>query len=85
MWDWADGTQLNPNELHNKLLLATEMYGYNVWKRAAEQGNLQALDSLLSLVKEAQLNTDGFLQAQTGEGCTAFQLAARNNHVKTQN
>ena len=63
MWVWAEETQLKPNELQNKLLLATEMYGYNAWKRAAEQGNLQALDSLLSLAKEAQLNTDEFLQA----------------------
>ena len=67
MWVWAEETQLNPNELQNKLLLATEIYGNNSWKRAAEQGNLQALDSLLSLAKEAQLNTDEFLQAQTGD------------------
>ena len=63
VWAWAEETQLNPSELQNKLLLATEMYGYNVWKRAAEQGNLQALDWLLSLAKEEQLNTDEFLQA----------------------
>ena len=44
IWVWDEETQLNPNELQNNLLLATEMYGYNVWKRAAEQGNLQALD-----------------------------------------
>ncbi len=82
-WALAEETQLNPNELQNKLLLATEMYGHNVWKRAAEQGNLKALGSLLSLVKEAQLNTDEFLQAETGDEYTVFQLAAGNNRLET--
>ena len=63
---------------------------------SSRTGNLPALDSLLSLVKEAQLNTDELLLAkeaelntdelllsQTEEGYTAFLLVAENNHLET--
>ena len=38
---------------------------------------------IIELAKEAQLNTDEFLQAQTGDEYTVFQLAAWNNRLET--
>ena len=37
----------------------------------------------IKLAKEQQLNTDEFLQAQTGDEYTVFQLAAWNNRLET--
>ncbi len=81
MWVWAEETQLNPNELKNKLLLTEDWYGYTAWHRAADRGRLEVLELLWSLAKEAKLNTDELLLAQTGDGYTAFLLAAEKNHV----
>ena len=79
IWVWAEEKQFNPNELKNELLLYTDSYGYTAWHRAAAEGSLEALELLWSLAKEAKLNTDEFLLAQTRKGYTAFLLAARNN------
>ena len=38
---------------------------------------------IIELAKEAQLNTDEFLQAQTVDEYTVFQLAAGNNRLET--
>ena len=59
------------------------MKGSTVWQRAAEFGSLEALETLWRLAKEAEHNPDELLLAQNGEGVTAFQLAAWNNHVET--
>ena len=64
-----------------KLLTERDDYGYNTWHRAARQGRLEALETLWSLAKEAELNTDELLLAQTRDGYTAFLLAAEKNHV----
>ena len=85
MWDWAEETLLNPNELKNKLLLSTDVAGYMAWHHAVAKGSLESLETLLFWVKKAELNTGEFLLAESGEGFTTFQLAARNNHVETQN
>ena len=81
---WAEGKQLNPNELKIKLLLSTDNYGYTAWHRAATKSSLEALQRVWSWAKEGELITDELLLAQTGEGYTAFQLETRNNHVETQ-
>ena len=48
------------------------MYGYNAWHQAAEQGSLQALETLWIWTKEVELNTDELLLAQNLNGYTAF-------------
>jgi hypothetical protein len=58
LYVWAEEMQLNPNEPNNKLSLVRNMYGYNVWHRAVEQGSLQSLDTLWIWAMEAELNTD---------------------------
>ena len=54
-------------------------YGYIAWQRAAQFGSLEAL---WIWAKEVELNTHELLLSQSGDGYTAFQLAARKNHVK---
>ena len=83
MWFWAEGTQLNVNELRYKLLLSIDSTGSMMWHRAANKGRLQSSDSLWNCVKETELNTDEFLQAETGDEYTVFQLAAGNNRLRT--
>jgi hypothetical protein len=51
--------------------------------RAAILGSLEALEKIWSRAKEAELNTDELLLAQTGEGLNAIQLTAQKNHVDT--
>ena len=63
------------------MLTERDDYGYNTWHRAARQGRLEALETLWSLAKEAELSTDEILLAQTRDGYTAFLLAAEKNHV----
>ena len=50
-----------------------------------EQQNRQftGIRLIIEWAKEAQLNTDEFLQAQTGDEYTVFQLAAWNNRLET--
>jgi hypothetical protein len=55
------------------------------WQHAADQGSSEALETLWCWAKEAEMNTDELLLAQTGDGFTAFQLAARNNHIEALN
>ena len=66
MYSWAK----------EKLLTERDDYGYNAWHRAARRGSLEALETLWSLAKEAELNTDELLLAQTRDRYTAFLLAA---------
>jgi ankyrin repeat protein len=75
--------QMNTNELKKILFLAKDNYGFIAWHYAAEEGSLQALETLWSWGKEVELNTDELLLARSGVGLTAFQLAAENNDVKT--
>jgi len=67
------------------LLLAKEMNGHFAWHQAALGGSLEALKSIWIWAKELELNTDELLITETGNGCTAFQLAAENDHVETLN
>ena len=96
MWVWAEETQLNTNELKNKLLQAKDIDGLVACHRAAFGDILQALETLwcwakkadlntdeLLLAKEAELNTDELLLSQTEDGYTAFLLDAENNHLET--
>ena len=46
-------------------------------------GHLEALEALWSWAKEVELDTHELLLSQNGDGYTAFQLAALNDHVKT--
>ena len=57
MWVGAEEKQLNPNELKNNLLVARDKYGFNACQRAAEQGRLEALETLWIWTTEAELNT----------------------------
>jgi DNA-binding FadR family transcriptional regulator len=54
-----------------------------VWHQAAEEGNLESLETLWIWSKEVEINTDELLLAKTGKEYTAFYLAAKNNHVET--
>ena len=83
MWVWAIETQLNPKELKKNLFLAKNKYGLTAWHQAALNGSLKSMQTLRSLVKDAELNTDELLLISTADGYTAFQLAARKNHVET--
>ena len=83
MWFWAEEMQLNINELRYELLLSIDSIGFNAWHRAADKGCLQLLDTVWSCVEEAELNTNEFLLAQSGNGYTAFLLAAENIYVET--
>jgi len=76
MWVWAIETQLNPKELKKNLFLAKDKYGRIAWHRAALNGSLEAMETLRSWVKEAELNTDELLLVPTADGYTAFQLEA---------
>jgi len=65
------------------LLLGKDKEGYIAWHRAAEEGSLEALETLRRWVKEVELNTDELLLVETGDGHTAFHLAAWKNHAVT--
>jgi hypothetical protein len=56
MWVWAEETQLNPNVLTNKLLLARDKFGFNAGQPAADQGCLEALQIFWIWIKEEELN-----------------------------
>ena len=77
MWDWAKAAQLNQNELMNKLLLTKDKCGYTVLHRAAESGNLEALETLWCWANETKLKPNELLLAQNKEGNTAWQVAAQ--------
>jgi len=77
MWIWAEETQINPKEFKKKLFLNTCVGGYIVWHIAAEEGQLQALETLWIWSKEVEINTDELLLAESEKGCTAFHLAAK--------
>ena len=83
IWDWAEETQLNRNELKKKLLLHRDMHGFNAWHRAADQGYLYEIEIIWIWTKEAEINKYELLLSQTKCVHNAFQLAARNNHVET--
>jgi len=59
---------------YSKLLLARERHGYIAWHRAAAKGNLQALETLRSWNKEAELNPDNLLLAINEEGHAVARL-----------
>ena len=65
------------------LFLAKDKYECIAWHRAAEEGSLEALETLWSWAKEAELNPDELLLFPTCEGNTAFHWAAQKNHVET--
>jgi hypothetical protein len=46
MWLWAKEAQRNPNNLMKELLLAQDQYGYTLVHRVAQNGSLQALQTL---------------------------------------
>jgi len=54
-----------------------------VWHRTAAGGNLEALQLLWWWAEEVEIKTDELLLAQIGDGYTAFQMAAQNNHIET--
>jgi len=81
MWVWAEETHLNSKVLKKILRLGKDHDGYSSWHRAAQFVNLEALEILWTLAKDLELDTHEFLLFQTEEGYTAFQLAAKSNHV----
>ena len=83
LWVWAKEAQLNRIELKKKLLIEIDQYEKTAWQRMALAGGLEAFETLWSWAKAAELNTDELLLTQTGDGYTAFLLAAVNNHVGT--
>jgi len=54
-----------------------------MWHRTEVGGNLEALQLLWRWAKKAEIKTEELLLTQTGDGHTAFQLAAENNHIET--
>jgi len=64
------------------LFLAKDKYGCIAWHRAAQNGNLWALETLWIWSKGAEINRNELLLAQTGEGFTASQLAAENKNIE---
>ena len=54
-----------------------------MWHRTAAGGNLEAFELLWRWANKVEIKTDELLLAQTGDGYTAFQLAAENNHIET--
>jgi hypothetical protein len=65
------------------LFLAKDKYRHIAWHRAAQYGNLGALETLWSWSEGAEINRNELLLAQNGEGFSAFQLAVENNHTET--
>jgi len=82
MWVWAEETQLNPNELKNKLFLSKDLFGCMAWHLIAFGGGLEALETLCCLDREMELNRDEMLLERTVDGSTTFLLAAENNIMK---
>ena len=70
MWDWAEEAGLISDELKNILLLSKDIYGYTMLHRAAERGNLVALEILWIRAKKAKLNPDELLLARNKIGET---------------
>jgi len=74
--------QLNRNGLKNNLLQSKNKYGYTTPDRAAERDNLEALETLLSWSKQAQVNPDesniNFCLVQT-----VFYMATKDNTTET--
>ena len=52
------------------------MYGYTAWHRAAVAGSLETLETLWIWIKEAELNLEELLLAQSFSGYMAWQMAA---------
>jgi len=63
------------------LLVTKDQYGKTAWHHAAIFGILEALETLWSWGKEAELNPHELLLAKTEEGLTLLHLAAQENHV----
>jgi len=78
----AEGEEMQPNQIKNKLLVAKDEYGNMAWHAAAQRGSVKALETLWSWAKKVKLNTNEFLLAQNGEGNTAWQLAAQTGHLE---
>jgi hypothetical protein len=72
---------VNVNELKKQLLIAKDNYGYTAWHRAAQEGSLEALETLCSFAKEVELKPDELLLARDEGGVTALHMAAYGNHV----
>jgi len=82
LWVWTEETQLNSKELSKKLFLAKINDEYIAWHLASLEGSIEALEILWRWAKEAELNTDELLLAQTGDGFTAFQMAAKKKSCR---
>ena len=71
-------------ELMRKLLLAKDLFGQNMWHEAAILGNLKVLEVLRSGAKEAEINTEEFLQDQNEFGKLTSNLRRRTKNYKHQ-
>ena len=81
LWVWAEGTQLNSFELRNKLFLVPHQYRITEWHRAERFSKFEALETLCSWAKEAELNTDELLLAKNKQGYIARQLATQRRYI----
>ena len=64
------------------MLLAKDNKGYSLWHHAAYFGKLEALETLWSWAKEAELNPDEMLLVQAEEGETVLHVAVERNQVE---
>jgi hypothetical protein len=83
MWDWAEETQIKPNDLKKNLILSKNNYVCITWHLAAALCSNETLQLLWNFSKEAEINTEELLLAETGKVYTAFQIAAVKNQVET--
>jgi hypothetical protein len=67
------------------MLLTKNEQGLMAWQCAAVNGNLGALERLLSWAKDADLNPDELLLAQIQKGFNLFQNAAEKNQIEVLN
>jgi len=63
------------------LLIARDKHGYITWHHAACFGKLEALQTLMSLAKEVELNLDEFVLAESETGLTALHMALLGNQT----
>ena len=71
-------------ELTRKLILAKDLFGQNIWHEAAILGNLKVLEVLRSGTKEAEINTEEFLQGQNECRTLPSNLQRRTTNYKHQ-
>ena len=64
------------------MLLAKDKKGYSLWHHAAYFGKLEALETLRSWAKKAELNPDELLLAQAEDGETVLHVAVKRNQVE---